>query len=444
MEVDEVYHLACPASPIHYQRNPVRTIRTAVEGTLEHARPGARGQGAHPDRLDLRGVRRSDRAPAARELLGERQPDRPARLLRRGQALRRGAGGVVRPPVRASRCASCASSTPTARACTRTTAAWSRTSSCRRCATSRITVYGEGQQTRSFCYATDLIEGFTRLMASEHGGDPVNLGNPRETTVLELAEMIKRLAKSKSEIVSAPLPKDDPTRRKPDITRAQELLGGWGPRVPLEEGLAGDDRRLQSAAWDLRGTLEGRAPAERGPGRRALTRVCGAIGGGAIEGLAGDGWARPGAATSRERDAHERAFEQARVGDNQRRRARRSRRRRRAGGRCRSRARAAVRPGGRRRPSAARRPGRAPAGRAATAPSPRADGVQVGGLRIGGDRIGLVERRARREGTPPAASSVEGPGDRARPVAQVRAEGQVRPSWPRHQRPRQDNVTADI
>jgi UDP-glucuronate decarboxylase len=100
-----------------------------------------------------------------------------------------------------------------------------------------ITVYGAGEQTRSFCYATDLIEGFTRLMASEHGSDPVNLGNPRETTVLELAEMTRRLTRSKSEIIKAPLPKDDPTRRKPDIARAQELLRGWEPRVPLEEGL---------------------------------------------------------------------------------------------------------------------------------------------------------------------------------------------------------------
>ena len=101
-----------------------------------------------------------------------------------------------------------------------------------------ITVYGEGQQTRSFCYVSDLVEGFVRLMASPHGVDPVNLGNPRETTVLELAEMTKRLAKSKSEIIKAPLPKDDPTRRKPDIGRAQKLLDNWGPRVSLEEGLA--------------------------------------------------------------------------------------------------------------------------------------------------------------------------------------------------------------
>jgi UDP-glucuronate decarboxylase len=101
-----------------------------------------------------------------------------------------------------------------------------------------ITIYGEGQQTRSFCYATDLIEGFLRLMASPHGADPVNLGNPRETTVRELAELTRRLVGSKSEIVKAPLPKDDPTRRKPDIARAQELLAGWTPEVPLEKGIA--------------------------------------------------------------------------------------------------------------------------------------------------------------------------------------------------------------
>ncbi len=85
MEVDEVYHLACPASPIHYQRNPVRTIRTAVEGTLNMLDLAREVRRAHPHRVDVRGLRRSDRAPAARELLGQRQPDRPARLLRRGK-----------------------------------------------------------------------------------------------------------------------------------------------------------------------------------------------------------------------------------------------------------------------------------------------------------------------------------------------------------------------
>jgi UDP-glucuronate decarboxylase len=100
-----------------------------------------------------------------------------------------------------------------------------------------ITLYGDGKQTRSFCYVSDLIEGFVRLMASTHGCDPINLGNPRETTVRELAEMIRRVAKSTSEIIYAPLPADDPTRRKPDISRAKERLNDWGPRVSLEEGL---------------------------------------------------------------------------------------------------------------------------------------------------------------------------------------------------------------
>jgi UDP-glucuronate decarboxylase len=101
-----------------------------------------------------------------------------------------------------------------------------------------LTVYGEGQQTRSFCYVSDLVEGLVRLMASEHGIAPVNLGNPRETTVLELAQIVKRLTRSSAPIVHAELPKDDPCRRNPDISRAQTLLGGWTPRVELEEGLA--------------------------------------------------------------------------------------------------------------------------------------------------------------------------------------------------------------
>ncbi len=119
-----------------------------------------------------------------------------------------------------------------------------------------------------------------RLMASPHGVDPVNLGNPRETTVLELAEMIKRLARSKSEIVRAPLPKDDPTRRKPDITRAQELLGGWGPRVSLEEGLAAtiddfrDAPRRSEARVRARG-VEPRRARDAAPRSARIERLAG-------------------------------------------------------------------------------------------------------------------------------------------------------------------------
>jgi len=99
-----------------------------------------------------------------------------------------------------------------------------------------VTVFGDGTQTRSFCYVTDLVDGIVRLMRTD-AHDPVNLGNPHEITVLECARLILRLTRSASPIVFKPLPQDDPTRRCPDITRARTLLG-WEPVVPLDEGLA--------------------------------------------------------------------------------------------------------------------------------------------------------------------------------------------------------------
>ncbi|HET6148583.1 MAG TPA: UDP-glucuronic acid decarboxylase family protein [Polyangia bacterium] len=237
MEVDEVYHLACPASPIHYQRNPVRTIRTAVEGTLnmldlarevkarvmiastseiygdpvEH--PQREGYWGNVNPIGPRACydegKRCAEALAVSYATQYGVEVRIARIFNTyGPRMHENDGRVV--------------SNFTVQALRH----------------EPITVYGEGQQTRSFCFATDLIEGFVRLMASKHGVDPVNLGNPREITVLELAELTRSLAKSRSEIIRAPLPKDDPTRRKPDITRAQQLLDNWGPRVGLEEGLA--------------------------------------------------------------------------------------------------------------------------------------------------------------------------------------------------------------
>jgi len=98
-----------------------------------------------------------------------------------------------------------------------------------------MTVYGDGSQTRSFCYVSDLVEGIVRLLRSDYSG-PVNCGNPAEVTILQFAERIKKLTGSKSEIVFRPLPVDDPKQRQPDITRARTLLG-WEPSVGLEEGL---------------------------------------------------------------------------------------------------------------------------------------------------------------------------------------------------------------
>lgn len=98
-----------------------------------------------------------------------------------------------------------------------------------------LTVFGDGSQTRSFCYVSDMVEGLCRLMLSEERY-PVNLGNPNEMTILEFAERIRRMTGSQPEIVFQPLPEDDPKQRRPDIAKARALLG-WEPRVPLEEGL---------------------------------------------------------------------------------------------------------------------------------------------------------------------------------------------------------------
>ena len=98
-----------------------------------------------------------------------------------------------------------------------------------------LTVFGDGSQTRSFCYVSDMVEGLYRLMLSDERY-PVNLGNPREMTILEFAAQIRKLTNSSSLIVRAPLPEDDPRQRQPDISKARRILG-WEPKVPLEEGL---------------------------------------------------------------------------------------------------------------------------------------------------------------------------------------------------------------
>ena len=99
-----------------------------------------------------------------------------------------------------------------------------------------ITIYGEGQQTRSFCYVDDLVEGLVRLMKSDFN-EPVNIGNPGEFTIADLAKKVVQMAGSKSPITKHPLPADDPQRRQPDISRAKKVLGGWQPAVSLEQGL---------------------------------------------------------------------------------------------------------------------------------------------------------------------------------------------------------------
>ena len=233
---DWVFNLACAASPPHYQADPVHTMMTSVLGTgrlLEVARDaGARFLQAstsevygdperHPQQesywgnVNPTGPRACyDEGKRSAETLTfdfERQHGLDIRVARifntYGPRMRADDGRVVSNVI------------------------------CQALAGDDITVYGNGEQTRSFCYVSDLVDGLLRLMAAETPlAGPVNLGNPRELTVGALVDLVVRMTETPSRIVRRPLPVDDPQRRRPDITRAETLLG-WSPRVPLEEGL---------------------------------------------------------------------------------------------------------------------------------------------------------------------------------------------------------------
>jgi UDP-glucuronate decarboxylase len=234
LEVDQIYHLACPASPVHYQYNPVKTIKTNVMGTLNMLGLAKRIKArfllastsevygdpqVHPQPEEYRGhvnpigIRSCyDEGKRVAETLAfdyHRQNDVDIRVARifntYGPRMLENDGRVVSNFV-----AQALQGVP-------------------------LTVYGDGSQTRSFCYVADLVEGLIRLMNSDHTG-PVNLGNPGEYTILQLAETIQSMINPDVPLQFKPLPKDDPTRRKPDITRAKEWLG-WEPTVPLKEGL---------------------------------------------------------------------------------------------------------------------------------------------------------------------------------------------------------------
>ncbi|OLP18032.1 NAD-dependent dehydratase [Leptolyngbya sp. 'hensonii'] len=234
LEADQIYHLACPASPQHYQYNPVKTIKTNVMGTLNMLGLAKRVKArfflastsevygdpeVHPQTEDYRGnvnpigIRSCyDEGKRVAETLAfdyMRQNDVQIRVVRifntYGPRMLENDGRVVSNfIVQALR-------------------------------NHPLTVYGTGSQTRSFCYVSDLVEGFIRLMNSDHTG-PVNLGNPDEYTILQLAQTIQEMINPTGEIKYEPLPQDDPRRRKPDITRAKTWLG-WQPTVPLKEGL---------------------------------------------------------------------------------------------------------------------------------------------------------------------------------------------------------------
>jgi len=234
-EVDQIYNLACPASPPHYQYNPIKTTKTSVMGAINclglAKRVRARvfqastsevygDPSVHPQPESYWGNvnpigRRScyDEGKRCAETLffdyhRENKVDiRVVRIFNTyGPRMHPNDGRVVSNFI------------------------------VQALKGEDLTIYGDGSQTRSFCYVDDLIEGFIRLMAQTETVGPVNIGNPGEFTMLQLAELTLKLVGSKSKIVHQPLPADDPRQRRPDITLAKRVLK-WEPTVPLEEGL---------------------------------------------------------------------------------------------------------------------------------------------------------------------------------------------------------------
>jgi UDP-glucuronate decarboxylase len=237
LEVDEIYNLACPAAPGHYQYNPIKTMKTSVLGSINMLGMAKRCRAKimqastsevygdpeiHPQVESYRGSVNPigpracyDEGKRAAETLFvdyHRINKVNVRIVRifntYGPRMHPYDGRVVSNFIRQA------------------------------LAGEDITIFGDGEQTRSFCYRDDLIEGFIRLMAAPDDFiGPVNIGNPGEFTIRELAELVIELTGSKSKLVKRPLPADDPTRRRPDITLAKAKLG-WEPKVPLREGLA--------------------------------------------------------------------------------------------------------------------------------------------------------------------------------------------------------------
>ena len=236
LEVDEIYNLACPASPIHYQNDPVQTTKVNVHGAINMLGLAKRVKAkifqastsevygdpeVHPQPESYRGSV-NPIGPRSCYDEGKRCAEtlffdylRQYKLRIKVARIFNTYGPNMHPydgRVVSNFILQALQNKP-------------------------LTVYGDGSQSRSFCYVDDLIDGFLRLMqSSDDFNGPVNLGNPVEFNMIELAEQVKELANSKSEIKYEPLPEDDPKQRRPDITLAKDKLG-WEPKVPLREGL---------------------------------------------------------------------------------------------------------------------------------------------------------------------------------------------------------------
>jgi UDP-glucuronate decarboxylase len=235
IEVEQIYHLACPASPDAYQYNPIKTVKTNVIGTLNvlglakrvkarvllsstsevygdpEISPQVEEYWGHVNPIGIRSCYDEGKRMAETLMMEYHRNNgvdiRIARIFNTyGPNMDKNDGRVV-------------------------------SNFINQCLEEKdITIYGDGSQTRSFCYVSDLVEGLVKLMNQTETVGPINLGNPREMTIKELAHCVKELTQSKTNITFKDLPKDDPKQRRPDITKAKTLLK-WEPKIVLEEGL---------------------------------------------------------------------------------------------------------------------------------------------------------------------------------------------------------------
>jgi UDP-glucuronate decarboxylase len=236
MEVDGIFNLACPASPIHYQFDPVQTLKTCVHGSINVLGLAKRTKAKILQASTSEVYGDPDIHPQVESYWGNVNPLGPRACYDEGK---RSAETLFSDYRRQHRV-----NTKIARIFN-TYGPKMRPDDGRvvsgfivqALAGEPITVFGEGSQTRSFCYVDDLVDGLLRLMDTDPDfGGPVNLGNPNECTIIELAEKIIYMTGSRSKIVHRPLPIDDPRRRRPDISLAKEKLG-WEPKIGLDEGL---------------------------------------------------------------------------------------------------------------------------------------------------------------------------------------------------------------
>jgi UDP-glucuronate decarboxylase len=235
LEVDQIYNFACPASPIHYQYNPVKTIKTNVMGTINMLglAKRVRARILQASTSEVYGDPREH--PQKESHWGHVNPIGPRSCYDEGKRVAETLmldyhrqNGVDIRIVRIFNTYGPRMAIEDGRVVSNFIVQALRNEP--------ITIYGTGTQTRSFCYVSDLIEGVWRLMNTEDFTGPVNIGNPGELTIQELAELVVSMTGSRSEIIRRPLPQDDPIQRQPDITLAKEKLG-WQPTVSLEQGL---------------------------------------------------------------------------------------------------------------------------------------------------------------------------------------------------------------